>query len=53
MAKKNTLIKIGEIPKEMIFNAKKERYNPYQGGYGAFKDKKKYTRKEKYKTKYF
>lgn len=50
--KKNKIIKIGEISKEMVFNATKERYNPFQGGYGAHKNKKAYTRKEKYKTKY-
>lgn len=50
--KKNKIIKIGEISKEMVFNATKERYNPFQGGYGAHKNKKAYTRKEKYRTKY-
>lgn len=51
--KKNKIIKIGEISKEMVFNATKERYNPFQGGYGAHKNKKAYTRKEKYRTKYY
>ena len=51
--KKNKTIKIGEISKEMVFNATKERYNPFQGGYGAYKNKKAYTRKEKYRTKYY
>lgn len=51
--KKNTPIKIGEISKELLFNAKKERYNPYQGGYGAHKNKKAYTRKDKHKVKYY
>lgn len=51
--KKNKIIKIGEISKEMVFNATKERYNPFQGGYGVHKNKKAYTRKEKYRTKYY
>lgn len=51
--KKNKNIKIGEIPKELVFNATKERYNPYQGGYGAHKNKKAYTRKDKHKVKYY
>lgn len=37
------------IPKELILQAEKPRYNPYQGGYGKHKDKTKYTRKVKYK----
>lgn len=53
MKKKNKTIKIVEISKEMVFNSTKERYNPFQGGYGAHKNKKIYTRKEKYKTKYY
>ncbi len=51
--KKNKNIKIGEIPKELVFNATKERYNPFQGGYGAHRNKKVYTRKDKHKQKYY
>ena len=49
--KKNKPIKIGVISREMIFNSTKERFNPFQGGTGAHKNKKAYTRKEKYKKK--
>ena len=51
--KKNKPIKIGVISREMIFNSTKERFNPFQGGTGAHKNKKAYTRKEKYKKKYY
>lgn len=51
--KKNKTIKIGEISKELVFNVTKERYNPFQGGYGAYRNKKAYTRKEKHKQKYY
>lgn len=51
--KKNKSIKIGTISKEMIFNSTKERYNPFQGGYGAHRNKKAYNRKEKHKQKYY
>ena len=51
--KKNKPIKVGVISREMIFNSTKERFNPFQGGTGAHKNKKAYTRKEKYKKKYY
>ena len=51
--KKNKPIKIGVISREMIFNSTKERFNPFQGGTGAYKNKKAYTRKEKHKKKYY
>lgn len=53
MAKnKKTIGKI-VIPKEMIIQAEKPRYNAYQGGTGAWEDKKKYKRKEKHQKKYY
>lgn len=53
MAKKsNKAIRVATISKEDRFHAEKERFNPYQGGYGPQKDKKKHTRKEKYKQRY-
>lgn len=52
MKRKNKPIKVGTIDKEIIFNATKERYNPFQGGYGAHKNKKVYSRKTKHKEKY-
>lgn len=52
MAKKKKKIPVIKISKEKVMEAKKPRYNPFQGGYGAHKDKKKYTRKEKYKRGY-
>lgn len=53
MKRKNKPIKIGTIDKELIFNATKERFNPFQGGYGAHKNKKAYSRKQKHKEKYY
>ena len=53
MKKKNKPIKIGTISRELVFNATKERFNPFQGGTGAHKNKKAYTRKDKYKKKYY
>ena len=50
--KKNKPIKIGVISREMIFNSTKERFNPFQGGTGAHKNKKAYTRKQKWGKKY-
>lgn len=41
------------IPKELVVAAEKPRYNPFQGGTGAHKSVKTYTRKEKYKVKYY
>lgn len=41
-----------EIPKDIILEATKPRFNSHQGGYGAFKSKKDYTRKDKYKKDY-
>lgn len=52
MKRKNKPIKVGVIEKEMIFNATKERFNAFQGGYGAHKNKKAYSRKSKHKQKY-
>lgn len=51
--KKNKAIRIGTITKEQRFEAEKPRYNAYQGGYGAFKSKKAYSRKDKHKQKLF
>ena len=51
--KKNKPIKIGVISREMLFNSTKERFNPFQGGTGAHKNKKAYIRKEKHKKKYY
>lgn len=50
--KKKTIGKI-VIPKEKIIEAEKPRFNAYQGGTGAWKNKKKYTRKEKHQIKYY
>lgn len=49
--KKNKKVTIGIIPKEMILDAVKPRFNAFQGGIGAFKDKTKYTRKKKHNKK--
>lgn len=38
------------IPKEKVYQAEKPRYNPYQTGHGAHKDKTKYSRKKKHKS---
>lgn len=35
------------IPKEKVLEAEKPRYNPFQTGHGAHKNKKAYTRKGK------
>lgn len=51
--KKNKPISIGVITKEQRFEAEKPRYNAHQGGYGAFKNKKAYIRKEKHKQKLY
>lgn len=51
--KKNKPLGTIIIPKELIYQAKKERFNPFQTGTGAHRDKKKYTRKQKYKNKEF
>lgn len=51
--KKNKPISIGVITKEQRFETEKPRYNAHQGGYGAFKNKKAYTRKEKHKQKLY
>lgn len=47
MAKKKREMKI-VIPKEKVYEATKERFNPFQTGHGAHKDKTKYTRKRKH-----
>lgn len=51
MSKKKSVGKV-IIPKEKIYEATKERFNPYQTGHGAWKDKSKYTRKTKHKRNY-
>lgn len=56
MARRNKRQKKTEkivVPKELIMEAKKPRYNPFQGGTGAHKTIKSYTRKEKHKQKLF
>ena len=55
MGRKNKRQKIEtfEIPKDILIAAKKPRYNAYQGGTGAHKSKKAYTRKQKHKQKLF
>ena len=42
-----------EIPKDLLIAAQKPRYNAHQGGYGAHKSEKAYTRKQKHKQKLF
>ena len=37
------------IPKEKVLEAEKPRYNPFQTGHGAHKNKKVYTRKQKHR----
>lgn len=51
MGRKNKRQKIEtfEIPKDLLIAANKPRYNAHQGGYGAHKSGKEYTRKEKHK----
>ena len=49
--KKNKTIETIIIPKELIYQAKKERFNPYQTGTGAHRNKKAYTRKTKHKNR--
>lgn len=41
------------VPKEKVLEAKKPRYNPFQGGTGRHKSKKDYTRKGKKEWKYY
>lgn len=41
------------ITKEQRFKAEKPRFNAHQGGYGAFKNKKVYNRKDKHKQKLY
>ena len=55
MGRKNKRQKIEtfEIPKDLLIEAKKPRYNAFQGGYGAHKSEKIYTRKQKHKQKLF
>lgn len=49
--KKKTIGKI-VIPKELVMEAQKPRYNAYQGGIGVHKTIKTYNRKEKHKKDY-
>ena len=53
MGRKNKRQKIEtfEIPKDLLIEAKKPRYNAFQGGYGI-QGQTKYKRKEKYKKDY-
>ena len=37
------------IPSDLILEANKPRFNSHQGGYGAHKSAKDYTRKKKHK----
>ena len=46
MAKNKSIGKI-VIPKEKIYEATKQRFNPHQGGSGAHKSPKDYSRKGK------
>lgn len=48
MTKKKKKIDKIIIPKEKIYEAKKPRYNAFQGGYGA-QGEIKYNRKEKHR----
>ena len=41
-----------EIPKEILREAQKPRYNSHQGGYGVHKSPKDYSRKTKHKKNY-
>lgn len=51
MAKKKKKIDKIVVPKELIYQAQKERFNPFQTGTGAHKSKKTYTRKSKHKNR--
>lgn len=48
MIKKVKKEKIGKIEKEVIFQAQKERYNPFQTGFGAHGEKKYNRKKNKF-----
>ncbi len=41
-----------KIPKRLIIEKEKPRYNAYQDGFGKHKSVKDYSRKEKYKKDY-
>ena len=56
MARRNKRKKTTEtliIPKELVLQAEKPRYNPFQGGTGAHKTAKTYTRKTKHKERLY
>lgn len=41
------------IPKELVLQAEKPRYNAFQGGTGAHKTAKTYTRKDKHRERLY
>lgn len=54
MARKNKRKEIATfvIPKDLIIEKEKPRYNAHQTGTGSHKSAKDYTRKDKYKKDY-
>lgn len=46
--KKTKKEQIGKITKEVIFQSQKERYNPFQTGFGYHGDKKYNRKKNKF-----
>lgn len=49
MGRKNQREVIAVIPADMLFEVEKPRFNPFQSGHGAHRNRKAYDRKRKHR----